>query len=141
MHNTDSPPPRQTHFDRSALPPARSFYEVELGELRRPSHGWTAPKAGCPFHQSKSKASFRVNLDSGGFNCFGCGAKGGDVIAFVRLRAGLSFPAALKHLHVESDYRPVRRKKEPPPILSLERLAARKLAMAVEFGKDAPYVG
>ena len=87
-----------SHFDRSALPPPQSFYERELGEFRRPCRGWAAPKSGCPFHQSESKTSFRVNLDSGGFNCFGCGAKGGDVLAFVRLRYNLSFEQAARQL-------------------------------------------
>jgi len=129
-----------SQFDRSALPPARSFYERELGKLSRADRkGWARVKAGCPFHASESKKSFFGHLD-GGFYCFGCGAKGGDVIAFVRQRYGLSFPDALKHFHIESDYKRVRRKKEPP-ILSLERLAARNLAAAVEYGKDAPYVG
>jgi DNA primase len=85
-------------MDRSLLPPARTFYERELGELRRPSRGWTTPKAGCPFHESKSKTSFRVNLDSGGFCCFGCGSKGGDVVAFVMLRDRLDFKRAAQSL-------------------------------------------
>jgi CHC2 zinc finger len=85
------------HFDRSALPPARIFYERELGEFRRPSRGWASPKSGCPFHQSKSKASFRVNLDSGGWVCFaGCGK--GDMITFMRQRYGLSFKTACQEL-------------------------------------------
>jgi DNA primase len=128
-----------SEFDRTALPLARTFYEHEIGELRRPSRGWARPKAGCPFHESKSKASFAVNLDSGGFFCFSCGAHGGDVIAFFRQRYGLSFPAVLKHFHIESDYKPVPKKKEPP--IPLERRLARTLAFAVEYGKDAPHVG
>jgi len=86
-------------LDRSLLPPPRTFYERELGQLRRPSRGWATPKAGCPFHDSKSKTSFRVNVDSGGFVCFGCGAKGGDVIAFVMLRYRVNFKAAAEQLH------------------------------------------
>src|SRR5205807_883780 len=85
-------------FDRSALPPARSFYEGELGEFRRSSRGWAAPKAGCPFHESRSKTSFRVNLQSGGFNCFSCGSKGGDVLAFLQLRYKLTFRESAEKL-------------------------------------------
>lgn len=88
-----------THFDRSALPPAWSFYERELGELRRPDRkGWARPKSGCPFHHSESGTSFHVNVNTGAFFCFGCSAKGGDVLAFVRLRYKLSFAAAAKEL-------------------------------------------
>src|SRR5215471_5374099 len=94
-------------FDRAALPSSRFFYERELGELRRPSHGWAVPKGGCPFHQSKSKTSFRVNLDTGGFNCFGCGAKGGDVLAFLRQRYRLGFKAAAQQLGAWRDQPPV----------------------------------
>jgi hypothetical protein len=83
-------------FRKDLLPPARSFYERELGELRRPARGWASPKAGCPFHDSESKTSFSVNLDTGGFYCFGCGAKGGDVVAFVMLRDKVDFKTAAK---------------------------------------------
>jgi CHC2 zinc finger len=86
-------------FRRELLPLARSFYERELGELRRPdSRGWAKPKAGCPFHASNSKTSFSVNLTSGAFHCFGCDVGGGDVIAFIRLRYGLNFKEACRRL-------------------------------------------
>jgi len=39
-----------------------------------------------------------VNLESGGFYCFGCDAKGGDVVAFLRLRECCDFPTACKLL-------------------------------------------
>jgi DNA primase len=123
-----------SHFDRGALPSPRAFYEGELGELRRPSRGWARPKAGCPFHESSSKQSFAVNLESGGFYCFGCGEKGGDVLDFVRRRYGLSFPEALKRFRIETDYIPAPKPKEPP--MFLEQRLARKLAMAVEYGME-----
>jgi DNA primase len=125
-------------FDRSALPTARTFYEKELGELRRASRGWARPKGGCPFHESKSKASFAINIDSGGFFCFSCGAHGGDVIEFVRQRYDLSFPDALKHFRIESNYNQSPKKREPP--IALERRLARALAIAVEYGKDSSSV-
>src|SRR5436190_23283248 len=41
------------HFRRDKLPPARSFYEFELGKLTRPNRkGWAQTR--CPFHESKS---------------------------------------------------------------------------------------
>jgi hypothetical protein len=72
------------HFQPELLPPPRAFYEKELGKLTRPSRGWV--RGNCPFHESRSRASFSVNLDSGGFYCFGCEAKGGDILDFVKLR-------------------------------------------------------
>jgi CHC2 zinc finger len=84
-------------FRKDKLPPARSFYEFELGKLTRPNRkGWA--QARCPFHESKSGKSFSVNVDSGGFNCFGCDAKGGDLVSFLRLRDGLSFKEACERL-------------------------------------------
>ena len=85
-------------MDRSRLPPPRSFYEQELGELGRRSRGWTTPKAGCPFHPSKSKTSFRVNLDSGAFKCFACAAHGGGVIDYVMQRDRIGFKQAVQEL-------------------------------------------
>jgi len=131
-------PTSPSSLDRSQLPPPKSFYQAELGELRRPDRkGWARPKCGCPFHASESKKSFFVNVDSGGFYCFGCDAKGGDVIEFVRLLYRLSFPDALKHLRIEAKYQPKRKSKRQAP-MSLDQLLARKLAMAVEYGTESP---
>jgi DNA primase len=80
------------HFDRALLPPAREFYERELGKLSRPSRGWA--RGNCPFHESKSRVSFAINLSSGGFHCFGCDAKGGDVVAFLMRRNNVPFQQA-----------------------------------------------
>jgi hypothetical protein len=88
-------------FHPELLPPPGTFYGNELGRLSRPSRGWA--KANCPFHESKSKQSFSVNLDTGGFNCFGCGARGGDVLDFVRLRDKLDFKTAAKQLGAWQD--------------------------------------
>jgi CHC2 zinc finger len=84
------------HFRRELLPPVRDFYSRVLGKLSRPSRDWA--KANCPFHPSKSKTSFSVNLVTGGFYCHGCGAKGGDLAGFVMLRDGLNFKAAAQSL-------------------------------------------
>ncbi len=90
-------------FRRGLLPSPTSFYRRELGELRREdSRGWAKPKAGCPFHASESKTSFAVNLRTGQFNCFNCGASG-DVIAFIRLRYGLNFKEACQRLGAWDD--------------------------------------
>jgi hypothetical protein len=92
-----------TRFRPERLPSPRAFYESALGELRRPSRGWAKPKEGCPFHPSKSKQSFSVNLETGGFYCFGCQAKGGDIVSFVMKRDGVSFQEAAKALGAWND--------------------------------------
>ena len=50
----------------------------------------------CPFHKEKTP-SFSVLEDRQIFKCFGCG-KGGNVVHFVQLAEGLSYPDALKYL-------------------------------------------
>jgi len=83
-------------FDPAALPPPRCFYERELGRLSPERRGWA--QGCCPFHKSKSGRSFSVNLGNGAFVCFGCGVRGGDIIAFVRFRDGCGFVEACKTL-------------------------------------------
>jgi hypothetical protein len=87
-----------SHFDRSSLPVPRVFYEDECGKLSRPSRGWA--RAACPLHGGKNRTAFSINLTSGGFFCHNCGAKGGDIIAFVMLRDRLDFVAACKQLGI-----------------------------------------
>jgi DNA primase len=55
----------------------------------------------CPFHNDKSAGSFRVNLESGAYKCFSCGAKGGDIIAFTQQKHGLGFREAMAKLKRE----------------------------------------
>src|SRR5689334_16313513 len=83
-------------FRPELLPSPQPFYSNELGKLSRPSRGWS--RGNCPFHPSKSKTSFSVNLDNGAFHCFGCGVHGGDLIAFARLHYKLGFREACKYL-------------------------------------------
>jgi CHC2 zinc finger len=83
-------------IDHSRIPNAQQFYTEEIGKLSRPSRRWAMGR--CPFHESKSGRSFSVNIDSGGFHCFGCDTKGGDVIAFTRLRYNLGFKEACQRV-------------------------------------------
>ena len=50
----------------------------------------------CPFHAEKTP-SFYVFPQTGTFKCFGCG-EGGDAIAFLMKRDGLSYVEAVKQL-------------------------------------------
>ena len=74
------------------------FYQSEIDLNTNRIHGWVDGGL-CPFHDDTQSGSFYVNLESGGFNCFSCGSKGGDVIAFIQLRDGESFPDTLHYLH------------------------------------------
>lgn len=50
----------------------------------------------CPFHQDH-RPSMYVNPSKQIFKCFACGA-GGDVLKFVQMREGLTFPQAVERL-------------------------------------------
>ncbi|MDZ7585528.1 MAG: CHC2 zinc finger domain-containing protein [Thiobacillus sp.] len=89
--------PRLLQNVKGSIPPA-DFYRAELPTMPPPRGGGWRDGGLCPFHNDNHAGSFRVNLETGGFKCFACGAKGADVIAFIQLRDGLSFPEALRQL-------------------------------------------
>ena len=66
-------------LDRTRLPDPLGYYEAQGLTFRERRGKWRT--AGCPFHGSSD--SLRVNTESGAFICMaGCGARGGDVLAF-----------------------------------------------------------
>lgn len=85
---------RVTGFDRSRLPPPAHYFR---SQGLKPTGGGEWKSAICPFHQD-TRPSLRLRLDTGGFRCMVCGAHGGDVLAFHRLKTGLGFVAAAKAL-------------------------------------------
>ncbi len=85
---------------KSYIPPAE-FYRIELPVMPSPRGGGWRDGGLCPFHPDKHAGSFRVNLETGAFTCFSCGTKGGDIIAFIQQRDGLSFPEAVQKLSNE----------------------------------------
>ena len=48
----------------------------------------------CCFHDD-SNPSLRLNIQTGAFRCFGCGAKGGSIIAFQMQHGSMNFREAL----------------------------------------------
>lgn len=76
------------------------FYRAELPSAPAWKPGASGWQSGglCPFHDDQHAGSFRVNLDSGAFCCFACGAKGGDVLDFTKQRQGIGFLEALARL-------------------------------------------
>lgn len=73
-----------------------AYFSRELPNFRMAGHSkWLTVK--CLFH-SDSNPSMRVNLESGGFCCLACGAKGGDIISFEMQRSGLSFIQAVNKI-------------------------------------------
>jgi DNA primase len=77
-------------FSKASLPDAADYFASEGLKL----HGggvWRS--ALCPFH-ADTRPSLRIRLDTGSFRCMACGAHGGDILQFHRLRYGLTFRAA-----------------------------------------------
>ncbi|MFE1574161.1 hypothetical protein ACFIQG_20480 [Comamonas odontotermitis] len=80
--------------DPSRKPDPQSYYEAEglkLGKGKK----WVT--TACAFHGGSD--SMRINLHSGAFVCMaGCGARGGDVLAYHMAAYGLGFIYAAKAL-------------------------------------------
>ncbi|EZP50531.1 CHC2 zinc finger domain-containing protein [Delftia sp. RIT313] len=81
-------------FERDRLPDPRSYYEAQ-GLVLSKGKKWVT--TACQFHQGSD--SMRINLQSGAFVCMaGCGARGGDVLAYCMAVHGLEFIEAAKDL-------------------------------------------
>lgn len=81
-------------FERDRLPDSRSYYEAQ-GLAFSKGKKWVT--TACQFHQGSD--SMRINLHSGAFVCMaGCGARGGDVLAYHMAAHGLEFIEAAKDL-------------------------------------------
>lgn len=80
-----------------------SFYKRYLGNARviGTGNGWQKWMVLCPFHADKTVGTFHIHSESGAFNCFSCGARGGDIIAFHQKVNGLSFNETIKILKEE----------------------------------------
>lgn len=85
------------HFDRSKLPDPKDYYVGEFGELKIRGD-WA--NVCCPIHKDgqEKRPSMSVNVIKGCFNCHACGVKGGDILAFHRLKYNLDFKEAAEQL-------------------------------------------
>jgi len=95
-YNTKKSDKHKRKFDRDSLPAAHDYYANELKRFYPKKRQATSL---CPFHNERHP-SFSVNLKSGAFFCFSCGASGGDIIAFHMKRHNLNFINACKDLGV-----------------------------------------
>lgn len=81
-------------FLRDRLPDPEGYFESEGLALQRGGK-WRTTR--CEFHGGSD--SMRVNLETGAWVCMaGCGAKGGDVLAYQMAAHGQSFIEAAKAL-------------------------------------------
>jgi hypothetical protein len=74
-----------TRFDHARLPDSVAYFDRIFGHLRFNGSGWA--QVSCCFHGPDCKPSLSLHR-SGGFNCFTCGAHGGDILEFEHLRTG-----------------------------------------------------
>ncbi|AEB82851.1 CHC2 zinc finger domain-containing protein [Alicycliphilus denitrificans] len=82
-------------FDKTRLPEPVSYYESQGLAFKERKGKWRT--TACNFHGSTD--SLRINTDSGSFVCMtGCGARGGDVLAYHQAAHGLGFIDAAKEL-------------------------------------------
>ena len=117
-------------FDRRNLPDATAFYE-ERG-LKLTGRGkWRTTS--CTFHGGSD--SMRINVESGAFVCMaGCGARGGDVLAYHMATTGDEFIEAAKALGCWIDDGQPSTQHKPSalsPRQALELLAAECLLVAI----------
>jgi DNA primase len=80
--------------------------------LKRKGREWLGL---CPFHEDH-RPSMYVHPDKQIYKCFACGA-GGDVLKFVQMREGLTFPQAIERLAERAgiQLQPVRRMAPQDP--------------------------
>ena len=118
-------------FERDRLPDPVSYFENQGLALKGPGR-WKTTE--CRFHGG---SSMRVNTASGAFVCMsGCGAKGGDVLAYEMLATGAEFIQAAKTLGAwVDDGRPPHPTRNKPATLSpraaLEVLAFETMVVAI----------
>ena len=75
--------------------------QIDLLELFRarglsPKKEGSGYKVACPFHEDRTP-SMSVDPGKGLWNCFSCG-QGGDVLTYLQLSEGKSFPEAVREL-------------------------------------------
>jgi hypothetical protein len=100
-------------LDRAAIPDWPAYADAHglplVGRGR-----WRTTR--CDLHGGSD--SLRVNVETGGWCCMGCHAKGGDTLAFHIERAGLTFAAAARDLGAWREDGQTHRPTDKPRTLS-----------------------
>lgn len=122
-------------FLKNQLPDAVSYYESE-GLTLQAGRKWRTSR--CDFHGGSD--SLRINTESGAFICMaGCGARGGDVLAYHMAAHGLAFVDAAKALgaYREDGQSNCQSKPLPVPARALLEVAGFELTVCVVALADA----
>jgi len=118
-------------FDRSKLPDPTDYYTGTAGLKFRERKGkWRTTE--CRFHGGTD--SMRINTGTGAFCCMaGCGARGGDVLAYHMAAHGEDFTTAARELGCwVDDGRPAPTRPTPLPARdALHLLAAESNLIAI----------
>ena len=125
-----------SNFQRENLPDPVTYFEAE--GLKLDGRGkWRTTE--CKFHGGSD--SMRVNTGTGSFICMaGCGAKGGDLLAYHMLAHGLDFVDAAKALgawHDDGRASTPHRPKPLPASEAIQVLAFESTLTAIAAGNIA----
>lgn len=119
-------------FERSHLPDALSYFENQ--GLKLSARGKWRTTA-CAFHGGSD--SMRINLQSGGWCCMACDAKGGDILSYHMAVTGLEFVDAAKALGAWVEDGKLHHQHKPTPLSPRQALQV----MAVECNLVAVAAG
>lgn len=124
-------------FDRGSLPEPLAYYEAQGLSFQERRGRWRT--TACPFHGGSD--SLRINVATGAFVCMaGCGARGGDLVAFHMALHGVAFTEAARALGAWTEtgepHRP-RRPKALPAHEALELIERESLVVALEAARMA----
>ena len=123
-------------FDRTRLPDPLTYYEGQGVAFRERKGKWrTTACLSCA-----SSNAMRINTDSGAFVCMtGCGARGGDVLAWHMAAHGMDFITAAQELGAWiEDGKPAPRKASPiSPRQALQVLAGESNLAAIAAANAA----
>jgi len=106
-------------LDKSLLPDPASYFEGHGQKIiGRGKHFRTQ----CSIHGGTG-FNLSVVRETGGFNCFSCGAHGGDLVSFVMQADGLDFVSACKALGAWVDDGKPHPVRKPSPITARDALS------------------
>ncbi len=118
-------------FAKDRLPDPVSYYEAQGLKFRERNGKWRTTE--CRFHGGSD--SLRVNTQTGAFACMaGCGARGGDVLAYEMATTGDDFVTAAKSLGAwieDGKPEPNRRPAPFPPRDAIQVLRDETMLIAI----------
>ena len=123
-------------FRRERLPDPQTYYEAEgLTLVGPPRSTWRTTT--CVFHGGGT--TMRLNLQSGGWVCMSCFAKGGDVVSYQMQAHGQEFAEACRALGCW-DESPGGRSASQRPAQGPQRMSAREMIDVLRLESMVAYL-